>query len=102
FQAELLSVEVSLDSDSQDSWKQNGGPVHSCKSLTSLKSSECLVNISTENSPASLPVGVAPNLNNRPMTISLQPIKSTLSDQTPLMSSTPNYFTVAHEKQRPG
>lgn len=31
-----------------------------------------------------------PNLNNRPMTISLQPIKSTLSDQTPLMSSTPN------------
>ncbi|XP_034049501.1 RUN domain-containing protein 3A [Thalassophryne amazonica] len=69
---ELLCLEVSLDSGSQRSGgKQNGGAwctdkdytpsmmglcgslasIPSCKSLTSLKSSECLVNISTENSP---------------------------------------------------
>uniref|UniRef100_A0A3Q4GVJ0 RUN domain-containing protein 3A n=1 Tax=Neolamprologus brichardi TaxID=32507 RepID=A0A3Q4GVJ0_NEOBR len=67
---ELLSVEVSLDSDSQRTHeKQNGrdytpsmmglcgslASFPSCKSLTSLKSSECLVNISTENSPALSP-----------------------------------------------
>ncbi|XP_058477719.1 RUN domain-containing protein 3A [Solea solea] len=73
---ELLSVEISLDSDSQRTdGKQNGGAwctgkdytpsmmglcgslasLPSCKSLTSLKSSECLVNISTENSPALSP-----------------------------------------------
>uniref|UniRef100_A0A3Q1CQ93 RUN domain-containing protein 3A n=1 Tax=Amphiprion ocellaris TaxID=80972 RepID=A0A3Q1CQ93_AMPOC len=73
---ELLSVEVSLDSDSQRiEGKQNGGAwctekdytpsmmglcgslasLPSCKSLASLKSSECLVNISTENSPALSP-----------------------------------------------
>ncbi|CAI5658951.1 unnamed protein product [Oreochromis niloticus] len=73
---ELLSVEVSLDSDSQRTQeKQNGrawctekdytpsmmglcgslASFPSCKSLTSLKSSECLVNISTENSPALSP-----------------------------------------------
>ncbi|XP_078146927.1 RUN domain-containing protein 3A isoform X3 [Centroberyx gerrardi] len=74
---ELLSVEVSLDSDSQQiEGKQNGGAwctgdldytpsmmglcgslasLPSCKSLASLKSSECLVNISTENSPALSP-----------------------------------------------
>ncbi|XP_040923328.1 RUN domain-containing protein 3A isoform X3 [Toxotes jaculatrix] len=73
---ELLSVEVSLDSDSQRTdGKQNGGAwctekdytpsmmglcgslasLPSCKSLASLKSSECLVNISTENSPALSP-----------------------------------------------
>ncbi|XP_039991484.1 RUN domain-containing protein 3A [Xiphias gladius] len=81
---ELLSVEVSLDSDSQRvEGKRNGGAwctgailkqshkkdytpsmmglcgslasLPSCKSLTSLKSSECLVNISTENSPALSP-----------------------------------------------
>ncbi|XP_070783165.1 RUN domain-containing protein 3A isoform X1 [Enoplosus armatus] len=74
---ELLSVEISLDSDSQRTeGKQNGGAwsppekdytpsmmglcgslasLPSCKSLASLKSSECLVNISTENSPALSP-----------------------------------------------
>ncbi|XP_029383846.1 RUN domain-containing protein 3A isoform X3 [Echeneis naucrates] len=73
---ELLSVEISLDSDSQRlEGKQNGGAwctekdytpsmmglcgslasLPSCKSLASLKSSECLVNISTENSPALSP-----------------------------------------------
>ncbi|XP_067432711.1 RUN domain-containing protein 3A [Thunnus thynnus] len=73
---ELLSVEISLDSDSQRiEGKQNGGAwctgkdytpsmmglcgslasIPSCKSLASLKSSECLVNISTENSPALSP-----------------------------------------------
>ncbi|KAM4623548.1 RUN domain-containing protein 3A [Polymixia lowei] len=74
---ELLSVEASLDSDSQRrEGKQNGGAwctadkdytpsmvglcgslasLPSCKSLASLKSSECLVNISTENSPALSP-----------------------------------------------
>ncbi|XP_062298722.1 RUN domain-containing protein 3A isoform X2 [Scomber scombrus] len=72
---ELLSVEISLDSDSQRTEKQNGGAwctgkdytpsmmglcgslasIPSCKSLASLKSSECLVNISTENSPALSP-----------------------------------------------
>ncbi|KAM7381715.1 hypothetical protein PAMA_012518 [Pampus argenteus] len=74
--SELLSVEISLDSDSQRiEGKQNGGAwctgkdytpsmmglcgslasLPSCKSLASLKSSECLVNISTENSPALSP-----------------------------------------------
>uniref|UniRef100_H3DNL6 RUN domain-containing protein 3A n=1 Tax=Tetraodon nigroviridis TaxID=99883 RepID=H3DNL6_TETNG len=73
---ELLSVEISLDSDSQRmEGTQNGGAwctekdytpsmmglcgslasLPSCKSLASLKSSECLVNISTENSPALSP-----------------------------------------------
>ncbi|XP_068161719.1 RUN domain-containing protein 3A [Antennarius striatus] len=73
---ELLSVEISLDSDSQGMhMKQNGEAwctekdytpsmmglcgslisLPSCKSLASLKSSECLVNISTENSPAISP-----------------------------------------------
>uniref|UniRef100_A0A3B5KTL5 RUN domain-containing protein n=1 Tax=Xiphophorus couchianus TaxID=32473 RepID=A0A3B5KTL5_9TELE len=74
---ELLSVEVSLDSDSQRiEGKQNGGTwctggkdytpsmmglcgsltsLPSTKSLASFKSSECLVNISTENSPALSP-----------------------------------------------
>uniref|UniRef100_A0A8C9YD39 RUN domain containing 3Ab n=1 Tax=Sander lucioperca TaxID=283035 RepID=A0A8C9YD39_SANLU len=73
---ELLSVEISLDSDAQRTeGKQNGGAwctekdynpsmmglcgslasLRSCKSLASLKSSECLVNISTENSPALSP-----------------------------------------------
>uniref|UniRef100_A0A8C4F6E1 RUN domain-containing protein 3A n=1 Tax=Dicentrarchus labrax TaxID=13489 RepID=A0A8C4F6E1_DICLA len=73
---ELLSVEISLDSDSQRmEGKHNGGAwctekdytpsmmglcgslasLPSCKSLASLKSSECLVNISTENSPALSP-----------------------------------------------
>ncbi|XP_047233349.1 RUN domain-containing protein 3A [Girardinichthys multiradiatus] len=73
---ELLSVEVSLDSDYQRiEGKQNGGAwctakdytpsmmglcgslasLPSSKSLASLKSSECLVNISTENSPALSP-----------------------------------------------
>ncbi|XP_040924337.1 RUN domain-containing protein 3A isoform X2 [Betta splendens] len=73
---ELLSVEISLDSDSQrPEEKQNGGAwnagkdytpsmmglcgslvsLPSCKSLASLKSSECLVNISSENSPAPSP-----------------------------------------------
>ncbi|XP_035000737.1 RUN domain-containing protein 3A [Hippoglossus stenolepis] len=71
---ELLSVELSLDSDSQRMGKQNGdwctekdytpsmmglcgslASIPSCKSLTSLKSTECLVNISTENSPALSP-----------------------------------------------
>ncbi|KAM3591617.1 uncharacterized protein V6R79_004915 [Siganus canaliculatus] len=73
---ELLSVDISLDSDSQRTdKKQNGGAwckekdytpsmmglcgslasLPSCKSLASLKSSECLVNISTENSPALSP-----------------------------------------------
>ncbi|KAM9424458.1 RUN domain-containing protein 3A-like [Pholidichthys leucotaenia] len=73
---ELLSMEISLDSDSQRTQgKQNGGAwcterdytpsmmglcgslasLPSCKSLASLKSSECLVNISTENSPALSP-----------------------------------------------
>ncbi|MEQ2231164.1 RUN domain-containing protein 3A [Ilyodon furcidens] len=73
---ELLSVEASLDSDSQRiEGKQNGGAwctakdytpsmmglcgslasLPSSKSLASLKSSECLVNISTENSPALSP-----------------------------------------------
>ncbi|XP_033975666.1 RUN domain-containing protein 3A-like [Trematomus bernacchii] len=73
---ELLSVEISLDSDSQRTeGKQNGGAwctekdytpsmiglcgslssLRSCKSLASLKSSECLVHISKENSPALSP-----------------------------------------------
>ncbi|XP_075949106.1 RUN domain-containing protein 3A isoform X1 [Anarhichas minor] len=73
---ELLSVEISLDSDSQRTeGRQNGGAwsteknytpsmmglcgslasLRSCKSLASLKSSECLVNISTESSPALSP-----------------------------------------------
>uniref|UniRef100_H2RUH2 RUN domain-containing protein 3A n=1 Tax=Takifugu rubripes TaxID=31033 RepID=H2RUH2_TAKRU len=73
---ELLSVEISLDSDSQRiEGTQNGGAwctekdytpsmmglcgslasIPSCKSLASLKSSECLVNISTESSPALSP-----------------------------------------------
>ncbi|XP_061612806.1 RUN domain-containing protein 3A [Phyllopteryx taeniolatus] len=73
---ELLSVEISLDSDLlMPERKQNGGAwcterdytpslmglcgslgsFPSCKSLSSLKSSECLVNISTENSPALSP-----------------------------------------------
>ncbi|KAM6951620.1 RUN domain-containing protein 3A [Aplochiton taeniatus] len=74
---ELLSVEVSLDSDSQRTeGKQNGeawckadkdytpsmmglcgslASLPSCKSLASLKSSECLVHISTENSPVISP-----------------------------------------------
>ncbi|XP_061562074.1 RUN domain-containing protein 3A [Phycodurus eques] len=73
---ELLSVEISLDSDPlMPERKQNGGAWYterdytpslmglcgslgsfpSCKSLSSLKSSECLVNISTENSPALSP-----------------------------------------------
>ncbi|XP_042364117.1 RUN domain-containing protein 3A [Plectropomus leopardus] len=73
---ELLSVEISLDSESQRTeGKHNGGAwctekdytpsmmglcgslasLPSCKSLASLKSSECLVNISTENSPALSP-----------------------------------------------
>ncbi|KAF7664974.1 hypothetical protein LDENG_00158760 [Lucifuga dentata] len=73
---ELLSVELSMDSDSQRiERKPNGGAwctekdytpsmmglcgslasLPSCKSLVSLKSSECLVNISTENSPALSP-----------------------------------------------
>ncbi|XP_077359037.1 RUN domain-containing protein 3A isoform X2 [Festucalex cinctus] len=73
---ELLSVEISLDSDPlRTGGKQNGGAwrtekndtpslmglcgslgsLPSCKSLSSLKSSECLVNISTENSPALSP-----------------------------------------------
>ncbi|XP_075890346.1 RUN domain-containing protein 3A [Nelusetta ayraudi] len=73
---ELLSVEISLDSDSQRmEGKHNGGAwctakdytpsmmglcgslasIPSCKSLASLKSSECLVNISAENSPALSP-----------------------------------------------
>ncbi|XP_077482416.1 RUN domain-containing protein 3A-like [Stigmatopora argus] len=73
---ELLSVEMSLDSDLLlPEAKRNGGAwctekdytpslmglcgslgsFPSCKSLSSLKSSECLVNISTENSPALSP-----------------------------------------------
>lgn len=74
---ELLSVEISLDSGSQKlEGKQNGGPwctaekdytpsmmglcgslasLPSCKSMASLKSSECLVHISTDNSPAPSP-----------------------------------------------
>ncbi|XP_076008190.1 RUN domain-containing protein 3A isoform X2 [Genypterus blacodes] len=74
---ELLSVEISLDSELQRvEGKPNGGAwctgdidytpsmmglcgslasIPSCKSLVSLKSSECLVNISTENSPALSP-----------------------------------------------
>ncbi|XP_077595799.1 RUN domain-containing protein 3A [Stigmatopora nigra] len=73
---ELLSVEMSLDSDLLlPEVKRNGGAwatekdytpslmglcgslgsFPSCKSLSSLKSSECLVNISTENSPALSP-----------------------------------------------
>ncbi|KAI4807754.1 hypothetical protein KUCAC02_027540 [Chaenocephalus aceratus] len=73
---ELLSVEISLDSDSQRTeGKQNGGAwctekdyttsmmglcgslssLRSCKSLASLKSSECLVHISKDNSPALSP-----------------------------------------------
>ncbi|XP_051925407.1 RUN domain-containing protein 3A isoform X1 [Hippocampus zosterae] len=73
---ELLSVEISLDSDPlRPEGKQNGGAwctekdytpslmglcgslgsLPSCKSLSSLKSSECLVHISTENSPALSP-----------------------------------------------
>ncbi|XP_054623048.1 RUN domain-containing protein 3A-like [Dunckerocampus dactyliophorus] len=73
---ELLSVEISLDSDPpRMEGKQNGGAwctekaytpslmglcgslgsFPSCKSLSSLKSSECLVNISTDNSPALSP-----------------------------------------------
>ncbi|KAJ7984440.1 hypothetical protein DPEC_G00354860 [Dallia pectoralis] len=74
---ELLSVEVSLDSDSQNAVGQQNGEawctadkdytpsmmglcgslnsLPSCKSLASLKSSECLVHISTDNSPALSP-----------------------------------------------
>ncbi|XP_061911693.1 RUN domain-containing protein 3A-like [Entelurus aequoreus] len=73
---ELLSVEISLDSDPpRTAGKPNGGAwctekaytpslmglcgslgsFPSCKSLSSLKSSECLVNISTDNSPALSP-----------------------------------------------
>uniref|UniRef100_A0A3P8Z919 RUN domain-containing protein 3A n=1 Tax=Esox lucius TaxID=8010 RepID=A0A3P8Z919_ESOLU len=74
---ELLSVEVSLDSDSQNTAGQRNGEawcradkdytpsmmglcgslnsLPSCKSLASLKSSECLVHISTDNSPALSP-----------------------------------------------
>ncbi|XP_046902956.1 RUN domain-containing protein 3A-like [Hypomesus transpacificus] len=74
---ELLSVEISLDSDSQqaenkhnpETWGTAGeafprslealqGSLVSlpgCKSLSSLRSSECLVHISTENSPALSP-----------------------------------------------
>uniref|UniRef100_A0A8C8FB69 RUN domain-containing protein n=1 Tax=Oncorhynchus tshawytscha TaxID=74940 RepID=A0A8C8FB69_ONCTS len=73
---ELLSV-VSLDSDSQNTAGQQNGEawctadkdytpsmmvlcgslnsLPSCKSLASLKSSECLVHISTDNSPALSP-----------------------------------------------
>ncbi|CAB1312121.1 unnamed protein product, partial [Coregonus sp. 'balchen'] len=51
---ELLSVEVSLDSDSQNTAGQQNGEA-CCKSLASLKSSECLVHISTDNSPALSP-----------------------------------------------
>ncbi|XP_004080333.1 RUN domain-containing protein 3A [Oryzias latipes] len=73
---ELLHLEVTLDSDPQRmEGKQNGGAwstekdytpsmmglcgslasLPSCKSLSSLKSSECLVHISTENSPSLSP-----------------------------------------------
>ncbi|KAK7919621.1 hypothetical protein WMY93_010905 [Mugilogobius chulae] len=73
---ELLSVEISLDSDSQRmEGKQNRhwstaekdytpsmmglcgslASLPSCKSMASLKSSECLVHISTDNSPAPSP-----------------------------------------------
>ncbi|CAL1599438.1 unnamed protein product [Knipowitschia caucasica] len=73
---ELLSVEISLDSDSQMmDGKQNRpwctvekdytpsmmglcgslASLPSCKSMASLKSSECLVHISTDNSPAPSP-----------------------------------------------
>ncbi|KAM9816666.1 RUN domain-containing protein 3A [Neosynchiropus ocellatus] len=73
---ELLSVDISLDSDSQKTEvKHNGGAwstekdytpsmmglcgslasLPSCKSISSLKSSECLVHISTDNSPALSP-----------------------------------------------
>ncbi|XP_033913176.1 RUN domain-containing protein 3A-like isoform X2 [Acipenser ruthenus] len=75
--AEQLSAEISLDSDSQKmEGKQNGqswctagkdytpsmlglcgslASIPSCKSLPSLKSSECLVPVSTEASPALSP-----------------------------------------------
>ncbi|XP_041087641.1 RUN domain-containing protein 3A-like [Polyodon spathula] len=75
--AEQLSTEISLDSDSQKTeGKQNGqswcnagkdytpsmlglcgslASLPSCKSLPSLKSSECLVPVSTEASPALSP-----------------------------------------------
>ncbi|KAL0984471.1 hypothetical protein UPYG_G00141970 [Umbra pygmaea] len=74
---ELLSQEVSLDSESQNTAGQQNGQawcradkdytpsmmglcgslnsLPSCKSLASLKSSECLVHISTDNSPALSP-----------------------------------------------
>ncbi|XP_062331526.1 RUN domain-containing protein 3A-like isoform X2 [Osmerus eperlanus] len=74
---ELLSVEISLDSDSQQAEHKHNpetwgtadedfppsleglcGSLVSlpgCKSLSSLRSSECLVHISTENSPALSP-----------------------------------------------
>uniref|UniRef100_A0A3B4AJR1 RUN domain-containing protein n=1 Tax=Periophthalmus magnuspinnatus TaxID=409849 RepID=A0A3B4AJR1_9GOBI len=73
---ELLSVEISLDSDSQRiEGKQNGpwctaekdytpsmmglcgslASLPSCKSMASLKSSDCLVHISTDNSPTPSP-----------------------------------------------
>nr|XP_040032165.1 RUN domain-containing protein 3A isoform X1 [Gasterosteus aculeatus aculeatus] len=85
--SELLSVDISLDSDSQRTeGKQNGGAwctdkdytpsmmglcgslasLQSSKSLASLKSSECLVNISTDNSPAPSPCWGAPKTHCRP------------------------------------